>query len=978
MSALTAADFPEFFRQAHQPAGLASPGNGSPGGQAAGPEPFRWQARLLDRVIDGGWPALVDVPTGLGKTAVIDVAVFAAALDSVRCPRRVFFVVDRRLVVDEAYEHARAVSAALATADPASVAGRVAAALRIPGDDGPALEVTRMRGGVTWSWLWLERPDRHAVITGTVDQIGSRLFFRGYGVGGNLRPIDAALAGTDSLIIIDEAHLSEAFAMSAQAAFEQDTTPPAARPVIVTMSASPGHRAGSVHAISDDEDSHPVAARRLHAAKRLWLADVPATRRSADQQMADAHAAWAQHLAVDGSVVGVIVNTVARARAVFERLTARHPDRCVLLTGRARAVDRQYLLHDWYGQIRAGRPRGPGEPLFVVATQTIEVGANIDLDALITETASLPALLQRLGRLNRLGELPGSRPAPAVVLHADADTDGVYGPARNALRQWLALHTVLLPRARQPALPDRGGLDVSPAALRQLTRTIDPQVADGLREPRAYTPVMFPSVLDTWASTSPVPCPDVPVDPFLHGIDRDPGQVSIVWRDLPGDARQWAAAVSILPPTAEETIEVPVAAARRWLTRAGGADDIGDLDAGTGPDTDGASAGPRPGPVLRYRSRDDADVISAADVRPGDLIVVPAVTGGCDAFGWNPGSTQPVLDVADLAAGMGRRHVTVRLGPPLIAAVSSHDEDLAAGLTVLTARVRQDIADGQPAPGTYADWLHDLLGDGTGDSDPLPHLAVLRRLARAKTRLRIIGDAEAGTVLLTTGSGNYPEDDTAAGSSLAARQISLRGHQDAVRARAREFAERLGLGKSVADSVALAAHWHDEGKRDPRFQAMLHGGDRWAAAAAEDPLAKSGIDPSDRAAMRRARRRSGCPPGMRHEALSAQIARRLLDDPDLDADVDRDLVLHLVASHHGRSRPLLPPITDPEPCRAIGRDTATLDVDTSITVDWSAPSRFSDLNQRYGRWGLARLEAIVRLADIWCSAREESSQEEDQ
>jgi CRISPR-associated endonuclease/helicase Cas3 len=109
---------------------------------------------------------------------------------------------------------------------------------------------------------------------------------------------------------------------------------------------------------------------------------------------------------------------------------------------------------------------------------------------------------------------------------------------------------------------------------------------------------------------------------------------------------------------------------------------------------------------------------------------------------------------------------------------------------------------------------------------------------------------------------------------------------------------------------------------------------------------------------------------MRHEALSAQIVRQLLTE--LDTDLDNDLVLHLVASHHGRSRPLLPPVTDPDPQHTIERDEDVLDVDTALTVDWSSPGRFADLNRRYGRWGLARLEAIVRLADIWCSAREEA------
>ena len=60
---------------------------------------------------------------------------------------------------------------------------------------------------------------------------------------------------------------------------------------------------------------------------------------------------------------------------------------------------------------------------------------------------------------------------------------------------------------------------------------------------------------------------------------------------------------------------------------------------------------------------------------------------------------------------------------------------------------------------------------------------------------------------------------------------------------------------------------------------MLHRGDRWQAAAATSPLAKSGMDPADRAAFRRAQELSGYPAGMRHEALSARITALLLAHP---------------------------------------------------------------------------------------------------
>jgi CRISPR-associated endonuclease/helicase Cas3 len=60
----------------------------------------------------------------------------------------------------------------------------------------------------------------------------------------------------------------------------------------------------------------------------------------------------------------------------------------------------------------------------------------------------------------------------------------------------------------------------------------------------------------------------------------------------------------------------------------------------------------------------------------------------------------------------------------------------------------------------------------------------------------------------------------------------------------------------------------------------------------------------------------------------------------------QDLVLHLIAAHHGRARPL----PDVE---ALARNT---------------PRRFARLQRKYGRWGLAYLESLLRAADWAASA----------
>ena len=88
---------------------------------------------------------------------------------------------------------------------------------------------------------------------------------------------------------------------------------------------------------------------------------------------------------------------------------------------------------------------------------------------------------------------------------------------------------------------------------------------------------------------------------------------------------------------------------------------------------------------------------------------------------------------------------------------------------------------------------------------------------------------------------------------------------------------------------------------------------------------------------------------------------------------DTDLLLHLVVSHHGWGRPLVLPAAD-------GTDaTVEYEIDgvpvsasaDLARVDWEQPERFARLNDRFGPWGIALLEAIVRQADHMVSAATE-------
>jgi len=117
-------------------------------------------------------------------------------------PRRLVYVVDRRAVVDQATEVAEGLR------EWVQQEPDVAKALRLDGRDLP---ISTLRGQHVDNRAWLDDPSSPAIIVGTVDMIGSRLLFSGYGVSKKMRPYHAGLLGTDTLIVLDEAHLSQPF-----------------------------------------------------------------------------------------------------------------------------------------------------------------------------------------------------------------------------------------------------------------------------------------------------------------------------------------------------------------------------------------------------------------------------------------------------------------------------------------------------------------------------------------------------------------------------------------------------------------------------------------------------------------------------------------------------------------------------------------------------------------------------------------------
>jgi CRISPR-associated endonuclease/helicase Cas3 len=952
-----------------------------------GRDPFPWQSMLAERVASGRWPQALDLPTASGKTACIEVAVWALAsqadkpLEERTAPRRIWFVVDRRIVVDEAFARAEAIAERLAAADGGPL-GDVAKRLRqIAGTDRP-LAVARLRGGIFRDDGWARLPSQPAVITSTVDQLGSRLLFRGYGRSHLTAPIFAGLAANDSLVLLDEAHCAVPLLQTLRAIEtyrgERWAESPLRVPFasVVLSATPPSDIPGSGVFPGVDRDralDHPVLRQRLKAMKPTELVEVKAKKTGGgeDPLVAEAASRAQRYLSQGKRRVAVMVNRVRTAFELARALPNGESDAAdiLLLTGRMRPYERDRVVERWTPFLRADSPADPPKPVIVVSTQCLEVGADFSFDALVTECASLDAVRQRFGRLDRMGTA-GTSPAAILIRDHDADPeksepDPVYGSALAAT--WKLLQE----RADQQANGPKT-IDLGVEAIRK--KLEDVEDLSPYLTPTADAPVLLPAHLDLLCQTAPTSHPEPDVQLFLHGKDRGASEVRVVWRaDLDtSDDRSWVEAIALCPPTVGEMLSVPIYRLRAWLAQSGAADDIADVE-GTQISEDERGGTCRP--CLLWRGRDRSMVASRADqIMPGDVVIVPA-TYGMEGLGQSVAIAEALgqarLDLWEPVLKSAARPPAVRLQRTVLAPwLACHPLSELVTLAEADSWERDEIqeaidgvleyqpADEHSAPSPPSWWL-DLLKksrNGRFETHPAGGLVLFARAPSESLRI-----AEPDL---------FADDDDL--TSLSTRQVSLDEHSTLVKRTVDKLATRC-LPEKLRPILRDAAYWHDAGKLDERFQVLLHQGGELAALSADAPLAKSAFIPTSPARRRALREASGLPENFRHEMLSAQIAERHAPLPgDRDA---ADLFLHLVASHHGHARPFAPVCTDPEPPPVSGRlgDTlVALSAEerarwTPHRVDSGLVDRFWRLTRRYGWWGLAYLEAIIRLGDWYAS-----------
>ncbi|MFN2470230.1 MAG: type I-U CRISPR-associated helicase/endonuclease Cas3 [Gaiellaceae bacterium] len=942
--------------------------------------PFPWQTMLAERVADRTWPQAIDLPTATGKTACIEIAVYALATQAERAvadrtaPRRIWFTVDRRIVVDEAYERASRIARKLACAQKGPLRAVAESLREVAGTDRP-LAVARLRGGIFRDDGWARVPSQPAVITSTVDQLGSRLLFRAYGASQLAAPIYAGLAANDSLIILDEAHCSVPFLQTLEAVggYRDGKWATDAIPTpfgFVVLSATPPAEIPADEVFPGKERStaldDPELARRLRTSKLAQLVKVRELKGEGDDPLvAEAARRAAAYVAAGHRRVGVMLNRVRTAQEVAERF-GEDVD-VVVLTGRIRPFERDRVVKRWSCYVRATSPEVPCRPMVVVSTQCLEVGADFSFDALVTEAASLDALRQRFGRLARMG---ADEPAPAAILArardaAGKDSDPIYGEALS--RTWGLLEH----RATEGSEGKEKTrfVDFGVEALKETLGDVD-DLAPYLA-PTADAPVLLPAHLDLLCQTAPTPFAEPDVQLFLHGKGHGAPDVQVVWRaDLSTDDADhtWVETVALCRPASGEMLTVPLYRLRTWLATPGSHDRSSDIEGLDGEaDGDGVGAG-SVRQCLLWRGRDRTRVVRrAAEVGPGDIVVVPAAYGieGLGQSAPDQALGRDTLDLWEPVWAGALRPLAVRLNRAVL------QPWLASPPLAELVSVAEDAA---PDRGAIRDAIDVLVEYQSEEGDVAAPPAWWMDLLRKVRNGRMEQHPAGGLVLFAhgvTGGGQADEPDLFADdddlTSATGREVPLDEHSRLVQRTATKIS-RLCLPEELAEAVSLAARWHDVGKLDERFQILLRQGDELAALAGE-PLAKSALVPTLPARRHAIREASGLPDGFRHELLSWQLLSSQLEVTDDDAAAD--LALHLVAGHHGHARPFAPISGDPEPPGVSGsQGDLRIELRAHDRRRLVAPHRFDSglaegfwrLTRRYGWWGLAYLEAVLRLS----------------
>jgi CRISPR-associated endonuclease/helicase Cas3 len=516
--------------------------------RATGSYPYPYQELLAT---DLSLPELLDIPTGLGKTAGVVLAWvwrrrFAGEGTRGQTPRRLVYCLPMRVLVEQTRDnavrwlHRCDLLGGQVTFDPQ---GSHMQTYQPEFSDPNRITVHVLMGGED-NGEWDLYPERDMILVGTQDMLLSRALNRGYGMSRYRWPVHFGLFHTDCLWVFDEVQLMGAgLATSAQLEAFRRLLPREG-----ADSAQNGHGCRSVwmsatlredwlKTVDFKDHAQPLQVIRLtekdyergdvdkrwSAPKRLMKARAPMGDAFAlAQEVHEAHK--------PGTRTIVVVNTVRRARELFSELSkllqgseagdkkrrrrAATPEsevppgdaltlRLVLLHSRFRSPDRRRQLDAALAAIGLGDPG-----TIVVSTQVIEAGVDVSATTLFSESAPWASLVQRFGRCNRAGD-ENQHAAVCWVGLPDTGAAGLAAPYElDALRDSIRILDALK--------------DVGPKSLPQVELRFEHRHVVRRRD-----------LIDLFDTTPDLAGSDIDIDRFVREVEET--DVRVFWRDWEGD-----------------------------------------------------------------------------------------------------------------------------------------------------------------------------------------------------------------------------------------------------------------------------------------------------------------------------------------------------------------------------------------------------------------------------------------------------------
>ncbi len=365
-----------------------------------GNQPFPWQTDLYKQFEKGQLPLSCNIPTGLGKTAIIPIWLIALANCGQKLPRRLVYVVNRRTVVDQATREAEKLRDQLLPPNRPDTLDQLAAKLRTltsaPDDPNYAIPaISTLRGQFADNREWSADPSRPAIIVGTVDMIGSRLLFSGYRIGFKSRPLHAGFLGQDVLLVHDEAHLEPAFQdLLIAIKKEQERCREFQSFHVMELSAT-SRRTDTPLTLTEADKSNPEVKNRYEAKKSIHLHEI-----ADEKKLSDKISDLALNFKETKQSVLIFVRLVEDVEKIMKKLPDEHSRQ---LTGTLRGFERDRLVNDdIFRRFLPGAAPGT-ETVYLVCTSAGEVGVNISADHLICDLSTFESMAQRFGRVNRFG-----------------------------------------------------------------------------------------------------------------------------------------------------------------------------------------------------------------------------------------------------------------------------------------------------------------------------------------------------------------------------------------------------------------------------------------------------------------------------------------------------------------------------------------------------------------------------------------------